>query len=396
MGDVMIARTGYTGEDGFEVVLPRRAPRTLWTRLRAAGVAPCGLGARDTLRLEAGMNLYGQDMDETVSPLESGPCLDGRSREPARFHRQGGAARRIRRARQLVGLVLRRQGRRAARASDRAYRSRRRRDHERHVQPDAQSVDRARARAGGHRRRATRVKVVVRDRELAARVVKPPFVAQRQGAGRRRAMTELRPATLRRESFIDQAPGARHEHSDQLAVHVVARMGAHRSRRHGDRSASPITRRPRSATSSISSCPRSAASSPRRKPAPSSNRSRPRRTSTRRSRARSSMSTRGVTERARAGEPGSVRGLALPAEARRRRRGGEAPRCACLRGDDRRRVMPAFEASAAFVARHIGTTPEDQAAMLGRLGYRFARRADGRDRARGDPAQDAARARRPR
>ena len=71
-GDWFVARTGYTGEDGWEVVLPAaEAPRT-WDRLVAAGVAPCGLGARDTLRLEAAMNLYGSDMDETISPLEAG------------------------------------------------------------------------------------------------------------------------------------------------------------------------------------------------------------------------------------------------------------------------------------------------------------------------------------
>jgi aminomethyltransferase len=67
-----IARTGYTGEDGFEVVLPAGQASQLWEDLLQAGVAPCGLGARDTLRLEAGMNLYGQDMDETVTPSESG------------------------------------------------------------------------------------------------------------------------------------------------------------------------------------------------------------------------------------------------------------------------------------------------------------------------------------
>ena len=70
--EFFIARTGYTGEDGCEIVLPADEVVDLWQRLRAAGVAQCGLGARDTLRLEAGMNLYGQDMDETVSPLESG------------------------------------------------------------------------------------------------------------------------------------------------------------------------------------------------------------------------------------------------------------------------------------------------------------------------------------
>ena len=67
-----IARTGYTGEDGFEIMLPSDDAADFWRALNAVGVAPAGLGARDTLRLEAGMNLYGQDMDETTSPLESG------------------------------------------------------------------------------------------------------------------------------------------------------------------------------------------------------------------------------------------------------------------------------------------------------------------------------------
>ena len=67
-----VACTGYTGEDGYEIVAPHADLVTLWKQLLAAGVKPAGLGARDTLRLEAGMNLYGQDMDETVTPLESG------------------------------------------------------------------------------------------------------------------------------------------------------------------------------------------------------------------------------------------------------------------------------------------------------------------------------------
>ncbi len=67
-----IASTGYTGEDGYEIMLPADEAEAMWNKLNAAGVAPCGLGARDTLRLEAGMNLYGQDMDETVSPLDAG------------------------------------------------------------------------------------------------------------------------------------------------------------------------------------------------------------------------------------------------------------------------------------------------------------------------------------
>ena len=72
LGNLFVARTGYTGEDGFEVMVPADEAPALWRDLAAIGVAPCGLGARDTPRLEAGMNLYGQDMDDSVSPLESG------------------------------------------------------------------------------------------------------------------------------------------------------------------------------------------------------------------------------------------------------------------------------------------------------------------------------------
>ncbi len=68
----LIARTGYTGEDGFEIAVPAEEAATVWQKLVEAGVKPAGLGARDTLRLEAGMNLYGQDMDESQNPLESG------------------------------------------------------------------------------------------------------------------------------------------------------------------------------------------------------------------------------------------------------------------------------------------------------------------------------------
>ena len=64
--------TGYTGEDGYEIILPESDVVGFWNRLVEAGVRPCGLGARDTLRLEAGMNLYGSDMDETTSPWSTG------------------------------------------------------------------------------------------------------------------------------------------------------------------------------------------------------------------------------------------------------------------------------------------------------------------------------------
>lgn len=70
--EMFISRTGYTGEDGFEIILPAGQAGDLWRSLYGEGVKPIGLGARDTLRLEAGMNLYGQDMDETTTPLETG------------------------------------------------------------------------------------------------------------------------------------------------------------------------------------------------------------------------------------------------------------------------------------------------------------------------------------
>ena len=71
-GEWFIARTGYTGEDGLEIMLPAEEASDFWMALKEAGVAPAGLGARDTLRLEAGMNLYGHEMDESVSPLQAG------------------------------------------------------------------------------------------------------------------------------------------------------------------------------------------------------------------------------------------------------------------------------------------------------------------------------------
>ncbi|HYL04337.1 MAG TPA: glycine cleavage system aminomethyltransferase GcvT [Steroidobacteraceae bacterium] len=71
LGGWFVARTGYTGEDGFEIMVPASEAVPAWRKLNALGVASCGLGARDTLRLEAGMNLYGNDMDESTNPYES-------------------------------------------------------------------------------------------------------------------------------------------------------------------------------------------------------------------------------------------------------------------------------------------------------------------------------------
>jgi aminomethyltransferase len=108
-GALFVARTGYTGEDGYEVIVPTHAAEALWDGLLAAGVKPCGLGARDTLRLEAGMALYGQDMDETTTPFEAGLGWTV-AMEPADRDFVGRAALEAQLAagvpRQVVGLVL--------------------------------------------------------------------------------------------------------------------------------------------------------------------------------------------------------------------------------------------------------------------------------------------------
>lgn len=105
VADMMVARTGYTGEDGFEIMLAAERAAAVWNALAAQGVMPAGLGARDTLRLEAGMNLYGQDMDENVTPLESGLAWTVDMKTTRDFI--GRAALRAKPpTRQLTGLVL--------------------------------------------------------------------------------------------------------------------------------------------------------------------------------------------------------------------------------------------------------------------------------------------------
>jgi aminomethyltransferase len=113
LGQYFVARTGYTGEDGWEVMLPAAAIAAFWSELRAAGIAACGLGARDTLRLEAGMNLYGNDMDEQRTPLESGLTWTV-AFDPAERNFVGRAALEAQRtagvAHKLVGVVLEERG----------------------------------------------------------------------------------------------------------------------------------------------------------------------------------------------------------------------------------------------------------------------------------------------
>jgi aminomethyltransferase len=174
-GHVFAARTGYTGEDGFELVVPAASADAIWRALRDAGVRPAGLGARDTLRLEAGLNLYGQDMDETISPLEAGLAWTVDTKPGRDF--VGRAALPAQPFRRLAGLVLQEAGG-VLRAHQRV----------RTPQGDGEitsgtfsptmkkSIALARLPAGVADGEI--VHVDVRGRELAARVVKPPFVRQ--------------------------------------------------------------------------------------------------------------------------------------------------------------------------------------------------------------------------
>jgi len=176
-GDYFIARTGYTGEDGFELLMPAGEAAGFWRALSRAGVQPCGLGARDSLRLEAGLNLYGQDMDTTTTPLESNlgwtvafePSeREFIGREALERQKENGVPR------QLVGLVLGHGGipRTGAVVLTPAG--------EGQVTsgvfgPSTQCpVALARIPAGEF----DEVAVELRGRKLTARVVKPPFVRQ--------------------------------------------------------------------------------------------------------------------------------------------------------------------------------------------------------------------------
>ena len=176
LGGWFVARTGYTGEDGFEIMMPAADAVPAWRRLNSLGVASCGLGARDTLRLEAGMNLYGHDMDESTDPFESGlawtVALEPRGRafvgrEALEAIRAGGPGRK------LVGLLL----------EDRGVL----RSHQKVVVAAvgegeitsgtfSPTLERSIALARVPAATAERVQVDIRGKLLNARVVKPPFV----------------------------------------------------------------------------------------------------------------------------------------------------------------------------------------------------------------------------
>jgi aminomethyltransferase len=173
-----VARTGYTGEDGYEIVCPNEQAAQLWQQLADAGVKPCGLGARDTLRLEAGMNLYGSDMDETQSPLESGLgwTID-LSNEKRQFN--GRSALESQKAAGLkykfVGLVL--EGKGVLRAHQKVIV-----DGAGEGELTSGTFSPTMQKAIGFARvpveTAERCKVAIRNKELDAKVVKLPFVRQ--------------------------------------------------------------------------------------------------------------------------------------------------------------------------------------------------------------------------
>src|SRR5262245_18772399 len=174
--DWFVSRTGYTGEDGFEVSMLAEDAAEFWNALAAAGVARCGLGARDTLRLEAGMNLYGSDMDESVSPLESGLGWTV-AWEPQDRDFIGRAALAAQQAagvpRKLVGLLL--EGRGVLRS------------HQKVIVPAvgegevtsgsfSPTLERSIGLARVPAQAADRCEVEIRGRLLDAAVVRPPFV----------------------------------------------------------------------------------------------------------------------------------------------------------------------------------------------------------------------------
>ncbi|WP_147199670.1 glycine cleavage system aminomethyltransferase GcvT [Pantoea sp. CCBC3-3-1] len=111
-GDLFIATTGYTGEAGYEIALPDEQAADFWQKLVIAGVKPAGLGARDTLRLEAGMNLYGQEMDEGVNPLAAnmGWTVAWQPEDREFIGREALLAQRNRGTEQLVGLIMTEKG----------------------------------------------------------------------------------------------------------------------------------------------------------------------------------------------------------------------------------------------------------------------------------------------
>ncbi|RTL51474.1 MAG: glycine cleavage system aminomethyltransferase GcvT [Rhodocyclaceae bacterium] len=169
----LIARTGYTGEDGLEIAVPADEAAGVWQRLQDMGVAPCGLGARDTLRLEAGMNLYGQDMDETVNPLESGLAWTVDFKDTGRDFIGRKALEATPPKRALVGLVL--QDRGVLRAHQTVITDRGNGETTSGSFAPTLGLSVALARVPAGIQAGDTVHVQIRDKALKAKVVKPPF-----------------------------------------------------------------------------------------------------------------------------------------------------------------------------------------------------------------------------
>jgi glycine cleavage system T protein (aminomethyltransferase) len=171
---MMVARTGYTGEDGVELVLPAEQVEEAWKRLVDHGVRPAGLGARDTLRLEAGMNLYGQDMDEDTSPLDAGLAWTVDVKSPRDFVGRGAMESRGQ-SRQFLGLLLLDAGG-VLRAHQKVHAAGGEGEITSGTFSPTLMKSIALARLPLDAVPGDRVEVTVRDRPLAARVLKPPFV----------------------------------------------------------------------------------------------------------------------------------------------------------------------------------------------------------------------------
>jgi aminomethyltransferase len=173
-GAVFVSRTGYTGEDGFELLLPAAQAEEAWTRLADAGVRPCGLGARDTLRLEAGMNLYGQDMDEHTTPLECGLGWTVDLESGRDFVGKRALMTQLP-ARTLLGLVLAGHGG-VLRAHQRVHLAQGEGEITSGGFSPTMQTSIALARLPVRAAPGEQAEVEVRDKRLPARIVRPPFV----------------------------------------------------------------------------------------------------------------------------------------------------------------------------------------------------------------------------
>lgn len=173
VGGSFVARTGYTGEDGFEILVPGGTVEKLWRALARVEVTPAGLAARDTLRLEAGMNLYGQDMDESVTPLECGLAWTVDLRGERDFVGRR-ALEQSKRSRDFVGIVLKDRGVMRAHQSVRTSGG----DGEITSGGFSPTLNRsiALARVPVGTAAGEPVETEVRDKWLKGTVVKPPFV----------------------------------------------------------------------------------------------------------------------------------------------------------------------------------------------------------------------------